>query len=300
MLKGFLKALLGTPGAEPSRTPPSPQAWRQPPVMQTRDEIGPVVVTMTLTTGHHGFVAVVGESHYQDALRSLSSRSGPEGIFTARLLPEPDNAHDAHAVAVCVNDTLAKIGYLPRGVAKSYHAKLARSTEPVRCPAKLSGVAAGNIGIVLDFEDVRAALGLSKVSVDLSGMDSDAVAEYHRRNKANRVAVKETRALEASDAEEAVRRYRQALSELSTIRELAEQKGLTAYGFLLNQTDAIPIDRITICLLKLGRAAEASELLEKFLLEFPHSRDMKLTNSAKDRVERSLSAGSAPTHVTPR
>jgi hypothetical protein len=63
-----------------------------------------IVVTTTFATGHHGFVAVVGEGNYQSALRALASRLGPEGVFTARLVPEPHNSHDVNAVSVCVDE----------------------------------------------------------------------------------------------------------------------------------------------------------------------------------------------------
>lgn len=50
-----------------------------------------------------GFCAVVGESYYQDALRATSEVcwSGPEGrMFTATLVAEPENPHDANAIAI--------------------------------------------------------------------------------------------------------------------------------------------------------------------------------------------------------
>jgi tetratricopeptide (TPR) repeat protein len=292
MLKVLMNALFGTGDAERLPTAPqepvASQPWRRPPMKETRDEIGPLVLTMSYSTGHHGFVGVVGESHYQDALKALASRLGPDGIFRARLMPEPDNVHDANAVAVCAEDTLAKLGFLPRGVAKSYHAKLALSPKPVACPARLAGVSAGNIGIVLDFEEVRTALGIAKVSVDRSEMDYEAAAEYHRINHLNRTAVKEARPLEVSDPEEAVRRYRQALAQLSKCRELAEAKGLTAYGFLLNQTDATPVDRLVRCLMKLRRPDEALAALKAFLFEFPHASEMTLLKGALARVERMM------------
>src|SRR5687768_7993260 len=103
----FLKGLFGQRDGQ-SKASPSPTSqpsrWREPPSRTLTDDIGHgVVLKTTFSTGHHGFVSVVVESHYQDALRALAGRLGSDGIFTARLLPEPLNPHD-NVVAVCVND----------------------------------------------------------------------------------------------------------------------------------------------------------------------------------------------------
>lgn len=290
MLRAFLRVVFGRRD-DKSRSSPSltsqPPRWREAPTRTLSDDLGNgVVATMTYSTGHHGFVSVVGESHYQDVLRALVSRIGSDGVFTARLVPEPHNPHDAEAVAVCVDGDLAKVGYLARGVAKTYHSPLARRAEPATCPARLTGVDNVTIGVVLDFEEVRVALGLPRVSVDQGDMDSDAVAEYHRLNKVNRLFVNETRQVESSDPPEAVARYRRALATLSECRELARVKGLEVYGFVLNQTDAIPIDRLTRCLVEMGKLEEAAKELNKFIEEFPHARDMTLLKAARQRVNR--------------
>jgi hypothetical protein len=60
-------------------------------------------------------VSVVGTSHYQPALAEITGRKGDEEIrfeTTATLVPEPDNPHDANAIAVHVADRL--VGYLSR------------------------------------------------------------------------------------------------------------------------------------------------------------------------------------------
>src|SRR3954449_10463112 len=103
-----------------------PPSWREAPTRTDTNDLGHgIVATLTYQTGHHGFVQVVGESHYQDALRTLAGRIGSDGVFTARLVPEPDNPHDPRAVAVCVDGDLAKIGHLARDVAKVYHSLVA-------------------------------------------------------------------------------------------------------------------------------------------------------------------------------
>jgi hypothetical protein len=60
-------------------------------------------------------VSVVGISHYQSALAEISGRRADEEIrfeTRATLVPEPDNPHDADAIAVHVANRL--VGYLSR------------------------------------------------------------------------------------------------------------------------------------------------------------------------------------------
>jgi hypothetical protein len=69
-----------------------------------------------------GFMRVVGESHYQAALRRLqgSCRPGAEGrpSFPVTLIHEPDNPYDEHAVGVM--SAVGRVGYLPREDARRY------------------------------------------------------------------------------------------------------------------------------------------------------------------------------------
>jgi hypothetical protein len=68
-----------------------------------------------------GYVAVVGESHRQDALRRterISQMVGEERTFRAVLVPEPTNPHDRNAVMVFSEH--GHLGYLPRDVAAEY------------------------------------------------------------------------------------------------------------------------------------------------------------------------------------
>ena len=288
MFRKFVEFLIGPSGPKNEPDGAAPAGWRQAPSRTTVDEIGGIKLTMTMSTGHHKFVSIVGESHYQDAIRAVSRRVGSEGVFTARLVLEPDNPYDPNAIAVCDDESLQKLGHLARGVAERYHSKISDFNEIVNCPARLTG---GDhaFGIVLDFEDVRAKLGLPPVSVDMGDMDYDAVSEYHRINGANRKLVASTKPLEKSDPERAIAQYRQALAALSECRKLSETRGLVAYGFKPNQTDATPVERITMCLIRLQRPVEAQQVVEAFLTKFPHARDTTLIAETRDRIQRALS-----------
>jgi hypothetical protein len=108
--------------------------------------------------GPHGFVAVVGESHYQETLRGLSvlfeTIERHERTFTAKLVAEPTNLYDPNAVAVTTENGTT-IGYLASEMAATFQKRLLRQPDVVRCPAQLRGGADGrSIGVVLDFAQV--------------------------------------------------------------------------------------------------------------------------------------------------
>lgn len=99
---------------------------------------------------------VVGESHYQSALK-LALRSATRDKKGRRVVPvlvrcEPTNKHDASACVVqsMRGDTL---GYLPRERAARYHEGIATLGGVVQCTGNIVGGAAGeSLGIYLDLQ----------------------------------------------------------------------------------------------------------------------------------------------------
>ncbi len=74
----------------------------------------------TLVEGRE-LVAVVGESHYQDALRAVTGSDGTIEVrheCRAALVAEPGNPHDPNAVMVQIDGRL--VGYLSRADAVAY------------------------------------------------------------------------------------------------------------------------------------------------------------------------------------
>jgi hypothetical protein len=108
-----------------------------------RDSTGAGRVTAVDYTGDDR-VAVVGESHYQDALASVAGpkqRGGVQLDTQALLIREPDNPHDANAVAVHLNGA-GKVGYLSRTEAVRYGpllSRLAKSGCAAACEAVVLG-----------------------------------------------------------------------------------------------------------------------------------------------------------------
>jgi hypothetical protein len=122
---------------------------------------GPVPAVRVPGTGRGYFFEVVGESFYQDALRALPEEP------TVRLTAEPDNPHDANAVAIQSLDC-ATLGYMPREEAARYQQlilQLAEGGLAAVCQATVIGGTAEkpSRGIILDLDGptiVASKLGL--------------------------------------------------------------------------------------------------------------------------------------------
>jgi hypothetical protein len=118
-------------------------------------------VNVTLLDGHHR-LAVVGESHYQDAIwRQAGAARGAEVRCEsiAILVPEPENPFDPDAIAVVL--PAGKAGYLSREDAAQYlpglRALMAKHGAPiaVRCViigGGYNGQQAKMLGVWLDHD----------------------------------------------------------------------------------------------------------------------------------------------------
>lgn len=84
-------------------------------------------------------LSVVGESHYQPALLSITNSSPGEEVAVdciAELVPEPTNPHDPHAVMVRVEGKC--VGYLSRQNARKFGPRLKdmlNAGQPTICNA---------------------------------------------------------------------------------------------------------------------------------------------------------------------
>lgn len=113
-----------------------------------------------------GYCAVVGESHYQDALRGTSRicTVGPDGrsTFTAALVPEPANPYDSNAIAVYSPE--GKLGHFSRETALDYRGLFAEviclGYHGGACEAHLVGGTFDkpSFGVVLHLADPESCL----------------------------------------------------------------------------------------------------------------------------------------------
>lgn len=100
--------------------------------------------------------------------------------------------------------------------------------------------------------------------------DFKALENYHSLRKENRNTIAEAKALEKIDIEAAVAKYVQAIEKIGSYAFMTFEKGLI--GKLLEEEaeefgrsgEIEAIDRLTMCLCKLGRKEEAVERAEKY------------------------------------
>ncbi len=108
---------------------------------------------VTFLRGHES-VNVAGESHYQDALRSIAGPGEVRHDTEAHLIPEPENDYDPNAVRVEIDGH--KVGYLPRDLAPAWGPRLAELATRKRvgaCEATIVGGADTALGVFLRLPD---------------------------------------------------------------------------------------------------------------------------------------------------
>jgi hypothetical protein len=117
--------------------------------------------------------------------------------------------------------------------------------------------------------------GTQLVNWQNSGRDFDyaALEKYHAMRGANLLFVAATRPLETANIQLAIDRYRQALDHLRAYESLVLERGLVAE--LSNQPkvgDPNILDRLTLCLMLVGRSLDARVETDRYLEEFPGAR----------------------------
>ena len=104
-----------------------------------------VTVSLLTDARDDAWLEVVGEMHRQDAIGQVAGGRTDRGPAKAdghhaALVPEPDNPHDANAIAVYLEGVL--VGYLDRDVAPRWRAVMqavAATGTVLGCPAVITG-----------------------------------------------------------------------------------------------------------------------------------------------------------------
>jgi hypothetical protein len=120
--------------------------------------------------------------------------------------------------------------------------------------------------------------------------DLPELERYQTLRNANQRFVAETRPLETIDIQEAVRRYREALSRMREYESLHPRYGHglvaeLAADFLLCG-DLTILDRLTLCLMKIGRGPEAITEAEKYFKDFPGARERAAGKTIIKRIAK--------------
>ena len=119
--------------------------------------------------------------------------------------------------------------------------------------------------------------------------DYEALELFHKLRDANRLFVSETRGLEKINPKEAVARYNTALEKLREYDGIVYERGLVAEltePFKSGEPEIL--DRLTLCLVRLGRVKEAKESADQYFAEYPDALKQKIGERIKKRVEKNL------------
>lgn len=115
----------------------------------------------------------------------------------------------------------------------------------------------------------------------------DAIAKFHNLRDENRLFIEETRKIEKEDPEKAVERYRLALNTMVEYESLTLERGLIAeLGAGPDWGDPNILDRLTLCLINIGKGREAIEESEKYFNMFPSALNLKIGKRIKVRIEK--------------
>ncbi len=139
-------------------------------------------------------------------------------------------------------------------------------------------------------EELIASLGGQLVNWINPGrqFDYEALATYHLQRDANRKFVEETKAIESTDLSGAVERYRIALERMRVYEAMTLERGLIAeLGVGPDWGDPNILNRLTVCLQKLGKHDEVVAEVDKYFAEFPSARTMSIGRQIAARAEKS-------------
>ena len=117
--------------------------------------------------------------------------------------------------------------------------------------------------------------------------DYAAIALYHKLRDANREFVAETKPLEVSDPQAAVQRYRQALLAMREYESITRERGIVAQ-LNVGPTWGDPgvLDRLTLCLIRIGRPHEAVLEADSYFARFPSALKLTAGRRITARVNR--------------
>lgn len=122
-----------------------------------------------------------------------------------------------------------------------------------------------------------------------TGRDFDyaALKKFHEMRDANRKFVAETKPLEKTNLSEAIERYETALDVMREYECMTLERGLIAeLNVGPNWGDPNILDRLTLCLIKEKRYADAITAAERYFAEFPTAATMSAGKKILSRIEK--------------
>lgn len=125
-------------------------------------------------------------------------------------------------------------------------------------------------------------------------MDFKLLDQYHALRNANRKLIQNTRRQEETDLNLAVKNYRTAIEKTAEYAFMDFEQGLI--GQLLKEEndefgkngELEALDRLTLCLIKLGLASEAAQETDAYFARYKRDLLLKSAEKIKKRVEKAL------------
>lgn len=135
--------------------------------------------------------------------------------------------------------------------------------------------------------------------------DFQALDRYHKLRGANRSLIQRAKAHEKSNLLEAAQMYAQAIESVAQYASISYEKGLV--GKLLDEEaqdtgrsgEIEALDRLTMCLIKLDRAAEARSHVDRYFATYRRDLQLSAAQHIRKRIEKAL-ARAAKTTAAPQ
>lgn len=124
--------------------------------------------------------------------------------------------------------------------------------------------------------------------------DFQALDRYHRLRSANRALIQRAKAREKINLAEAAQMYVQAIEAAAQYVSISYEKGLV--GKLLDEEaqdvgrsgEIEALDRLTMCLVKLGRSAEAASHVDRYFATYRRDLQLSAAQRIGKRIEKAL------------
>ena len=122
--------------------------------------------------------------------------------------------------------------------------------------------------------------------------DFAALERYHALRNANRALIAASRGLEQMDPERAIASYYQAVAAIPAYAKMKTEDGLL--GRLIDEEreelgypgELEALDRLTLCLVRLGRGEEAAAAAERYFADFRVDANRRSAESIRRRVAK--------------
>jgi hypothetical protein len=247
--------------------------------------------------------AIKSQIHIKDTVRGAKFSFGPE-TPTPEIEPEASPTGSGKYYVYVHRDAAGRIFYVGKGHGYRAGAKDRHPSWQWYVDTRLGGQY--TVQIVSYHETEEEALNVEADYIDKYGaqlinwqnpgrdIDLKAAEQYWSSKKDNQAFVAETRPLETSDPSQAVVRYHEAMSKMYEYESLVLERGLLAeyfqeMGHDKFRGDCNILDRLTLCLWKLGCYQDLIKVVDEFTKFSPGSLELTIMQGSLKRRTKAVS-----------